>query len=132
MLSLTLVVKFRDKLVCSLLAVVLFSGSASWLFAVCTPSMPSTGMHCCPTMMEHTAGGNQVSSQEPGGSCCQFSSNPPAPIALARVTATSHSSMAKVKVTAAMPLPAAQEKKVEPTSVANQASPQAVLCTFLI
>jgi hypothetical protein len=131
MLRLKLVVNFRNKLVCSLLAVVLFSGSASWLFAVCAPSM---GMHCppgCP-MMEHTAAGNQVSGQEPAGSCCHFRSNTSTPIAPARVTATSHTSMAKMKTTAAMPLPATQEKKVEPTSVAKQANPQTVLCTFLI
>jgi hypothetical protein len=112
--------------------------SPALALTVCRTSAPAedSGMKCppdCP-MMAECAKAHAASAAAAPGSCCQMTSGKPAPAAVPRlpVSPAQAQPLAIDAATHVLLVAQAQEMKAAPHVPALDASPQAVLCTFLI
>jgi hypothetical protein len=105
---------------------------AAALVSCWAPPMMSAGCPLCPAMTHNP--GTAVQEAPAGASCCDISSGKPAPASVLQApTTTSLLAPAPSAVVAvSVAAPARVDHPTDQGSASPPASPQAVLCTFLI
>jgi len=137
----------RFKFVAFVLAVVLLSGVAMPLLALCLPTDEGAEMQCppdCPMMKANAgqapvAGDDQLPSRNPANpseksaSCCQARPQRALPATTEQpVSPLLQVGVLPVSLGFAVVVPAPPVRRAEAASISPPLSPQAILCTFLV
>src|SRR5512138_3507404 len=122
----------KVQFVAVVLALVVLAGPGAALAACWSPQMTATGHHCCPTMRSHP--GVQMKGAGQTSPCCNITAGKSVPPSVMQAPGSkvTVAPIAIAAVVLALPVAPARHVTVDPVFVPELASPQAVLCTFLI